>query len=58
MYKYFCNSCGTHFENDMPERDNDGLLNNIICPHCGAYVSQMTDKCPECGADKSKFIIE
>ncbi len=19
------------------------------CPHCGAYVSQMTDKCPECG---------
>ena len=19
------------------------------CPHCGAYVSQLTDKCPECG---------
>lgn len=19
------------------------------CPHCGAYVSQMTDKCPSCG---------
>ena len=19
------------------------------CPHCGAFVSQMTDKCPECG---------
>lgn len=19
------------------------------CPHCGAYVSQMTDKCPNCG---------
>ena len=28
MYKYFCNSCGTHFENDMPERDNNGLLND------------------------------
>ena len=37
MYKYFCNSCGTHFENDMSERDNNGLLNDIVCPHCGAY---------------------
>lgn len=37
MYKYFCNSCGTRFEHELSERDKDGLLNDIACPHCGAY---------------------
>jgi DNA-directed RNA polymerase subunit RPC12/RpoP len=37
MYKYFCNSCGTHFEQELPERDENGLLNDIVCPNCGIY---------------------
>ena len=37
MYKYFCNSCGWRFESDQPERDEIGLLNDIACPHCGAW---------------------
>ena len=37
MYKYFCNSCGTHFEQELPERDENGLLNDIVCPNCGTY---------------------
>lgn len=37
MYKYFCNSCGVHFEHALPERDDNGLLNDIVCPHCGVY---------------------
>lgn len=34
-YKYFCNHCGYHFESELPERDSNGLLNDILCPHCG-----------------------
>lgn len=37
MYKYFCNCCGNHFENALPEKDSVGLLNLIACPKCGDY---------------------
>ena len=36
-YKYFCNSCGKHFACEFPERDKLRLLNDIVCPKCGAY---------------------
>lgn len=36
-YKYFCNSCGKKFESNLPEKDKLGLLNDIVCPKCGAY---------------------
>ena len=37
MYKYFCNNCGNHFENELPLKNHLGLLNDIICPKCGTY---------------------
>ena len=37
MYKYFCNNCGNHFENELPLKNHLGLLNDIVCPKCGAY---------------------
>ena len=36
-YKYFCDNCGRHFASDLPERDSRGCLNDIPCPHCGAW---------------------
>lgn len=36
-YKYFCNSCGCRFESETPEYDEEGLRNDIPCPHCGAW---------------------
>lgn len=35
MYKYFCDTCGAHFSSALPERDENGLVNCIYCPHCG-----------------------
>lgn len=35
MYKYFCNTCGAHFKNPLPESNPLGLVNDIYCPHCG-----------------------
>ena len=37
MYHYFCNDCGHHFASDLPERDANGLLNDIDCPKCGCW---------------------
>lgn len=37
MYKYFCNSCGYRFKSNLSERDENGILNEISCPHCGAW---------------------
>lgn len=34
-YHYFCGNCNTHFSHDLPERDANGFLNDIICPNCG-----------------------
>lgn len=36
-YRYFCNECGTRFMFNLPERDDLGLLNDIVCPRCGGY---------------------
>ena len=36
-YKYFCDCCGAHFESDMPFLNENGLHNEISCPHCGAW---------------------
>lgn len=35
MYKYFCNYCGHRFESDLPERNENGFLNDLYCPKCG-----------------------
>ena len=37
MYKYFCGGCGCKFTSDQPERDSNGILNDIPCPNCGAW---------------------
>ena len=37
MYNYFCNCCGKRFENPLPEKDEKGFNNSIMCPECGAY---------------------
>lgn len=37
MYKYFCGGCGHRFTDPRPERDENGLLNEIACPNCGAW---------------------
>lgn len=34
-YKYFCGECGHRFESNLPERDANGLHNDIWCPECG-----------------------
>lgn len=34
-YHYFCNECGHRFESELPERDANGLLNDVWCPECG-----------------------
>lgn len=36
-YKYFCGDCGHHFTSNKPERDENGFLNDISCPECGAW---------------------
>lgn len=36
-YRYFCNTCGYKFESDLPEKNESGLLNDIVCPKCGSY---------------------
>lgn len=35
MFKYFCENCGARFMHVQPERDENGLINDIFCPHCG-----------------------
>lgn len=37
-YKYFCNDCGFRFESELPERNENGLLNGITCPDCGSWA--------------------
>lgn len=44
MYKYFCDSCGYHFTDPRPERDERGLLNDISCPRCGAWEIYTDDE--------------
>ena len=36
-YKYFCGCCGYRFTSGKPERDENGFLNDISCPDCGAW---------------------
>lgn len=36
-YKYFCEECGEHFDSTLPERDRNGILNEISCPNCGCW---------------------
>lgn len=37
MFTYFCDCCGKKFKSEIPERDENGMLNNICCPSCGAW---------------------
>ena len=37
MFAYFCDCCGKKFKSEIPERNENGMLNNICCPTCGAW---------------------
>lgn len=43
-YKYFCGCCGKKFSLNISERNVLGLLNDIVCPKCGAYDVYRDDK--------------
>lgn len=36
-FRYFCHECGHCFASNKPERDDNGFLNDISCPECGAW---------------------
>ena len=55
-YKYFCNSCGWRFESETPEYDEEGLHNDIPCPHCGAW--DIYPDTPEGSADSIRHQTE
>ena len=55
-YHYFCGECGHRFDSDLPERDANGLHNDVWCPECGGY--NVYPDTPDGAAQSAKDEIE